>query len=410
MLDYGYLNEGQMAIVNEAYKWFFYSNEPVFQFEGPPGTGKSVVLNFIAKTLDPDCKFSAAAAYTGAAAIVLRTKGFPMAKTLHSLLFTPVQEEICNEDGTAKTHSYFETPIYDIGFAPKPLENVKLLFIDEGGMVPRWIRNEIESRGVRVVVCGDIRQLPTVDDEPGYLVDGEIFHLTEIMRQEANNAIIWLSNRAIKGLPIHKGCYGNVLVIDYDELNNQMIAAADVVLCGKNSTRDELNTRIRREILGIDDPLPKHGERIVCRKNNWGKEINGISLANGLIGTVTDYPDVSQFDGKTFKLDFQPNIMHGQFTNLVVDYKYFTAPYEQRKFLKNDRYAVGEKMEFAYAITTHLSQGSEWSSGIYIQEYLNKDINNNLNYVGISRFRDYCIYVLPKKKTYYNLNRNILKK
>ena len=64
-------------------------------------------------------------------------------------------------------------------------------------MVPRWIRNEIESRGVRVVVCGDIRQLPTVDDEPGYLVDGEIFHLTEIMRQEANNAIIWLSNRAI---------------------------------------------------------------------------------------------------------------------------------------------------------------------------------------------------------------------
>lgn len=409
-MDYSYLNVGQLNVVQEAYKWYHYTDDPVFQFEGPPGTGKSVVLNYIAKTLDPEGNKSAAAAYTGAAAIVLRTKGFPLAKTLHSLLFNPVQEIIYDDKGNIATHNYFETPLYEIGFEPKSLEGVELLFIDEGGMVPRWIRNEIESRGIRVVVCGDIRQLPTVDDEPGYLVDGLIHHLTEIMRQEANNAIIWLSNRAINGLPIHKGCYGNVLVIDYEELNDRMIAAADVVLCGKNETRDQLNNRVRHNILGIDDPFPKFGERLICRKNNWNKDIGGISLANGLVGSVSNYPDVSGFDGKTFTIDFTPNILGIPFSDLHVDYEYFTAPFNIRKMLKNNKYNMGEKMEFAYALTTHLSQGSEWSSGIYMEEYLNKDINNNLNYVGITRFRDYCIWVKPKRKTYYNLNKNVQQK
>ena len=400
MLDFAFLNKSQLDVVQAAYNWYHYTNDLVFQYEGPPGTGKSVVLYYISQILDPEAKHSAAAAYTGAAAIVLRRKGFTNAKTLHSLLFKPVQEMLYDDQGNIAKHSYFETPLYDLGFEPKSLEGVDLLYIDEVGMVPMDIRKEIERRGIRVVACGDLKQLPTVEGEQGYLIDGEIHHLTEIMRQEEGNAIIWLSDRAYRGLPIHKGNYGNVLVIEEDELNNKMIAAADIVLCGRNDTRDKLNNRIRQDILHIGHPLPQFGERLVCRKNNWGIDLDGISLANGLIGSVVSYTDASMFDGKTFKIDFKPNIMNYPFKDLMIDYNYFTAPFDKRKFIKNDRYSFGEKMEFAYAITTHLSQGSEWSRGIYIQEYLNKDINNNLNYVGLSRFRDYCIYVIPKRKYY----------
>lgn len=397
------LNQGQMNVIQEAYNWFHYTDDPIFQFEGPPGTGKSVVLNSIAQMLDPECKFSQAAAYTGAAAIVLRTKGFVGAKTLHSILFNPVPEMVYDEHGQVVRDEYYgNTPVYQTGFIPKPLDNIKLLFIDEGGMVPDWIAAEIASRGVRVVVAGDLKQLPTVDGNPGYLVGGKIHHLTEIMRQAEGNAIIWLSDRAYRGLPIHKGNYGNVLVIEMDELNDTMMAYADVILCGRNETRDKINTRVRQNILHIDSTLPLFGEKVVCRKNNWAREIDGISLANGLIGQVTNYPNVNEFDGKTFKMDFKPNIMNFSFTNLDVDYNYFTAPFNMRPVIKNNKYSLGEKMEFAYGLTTHLSQGSEWSSGIYIQEYLNKDINNNLNYVGMTRFRDYLIYVLPKKKFYFS--------
>lgn len=398
----------QQAIVNEAIKWWRDTNDPVFQFEGPPGTGKSVVLNAIKHVLDPLEEKSAAAAYTGAAAIVMRTKGFENAKSLHSLLYSPTSVPVYDKDNNPVMDKYYDTQVYETVFVPKPLEgDIELLFIDESGTVPMYMRRDIESRGIRVVACGDIRQLPSIEDEPAYLTSGTIYHLTEIMRQCADNAIVWLSQRLINGLPIHKGNYGNVLVIQEDELTPQMISAADVVLCGKNVTRDKLNNDIRHNIIKATSILPGFGERLVCRKNNWYMDLDGICLANGLVGSVVNYPDTDGFDGKVFNLDFLPNIMSYPFQNIKVDYKYFTAPYTDRPKIKQDKFSFGDKFEYAYALTTHLAQGSEWSSGIYIQEYLHKDINANLNYVGISRFRDYCIYVIPKPKYYYSNNNRV---
>ena len=54
----------------------------------------------------------------------------------------------------------------------------------------------------------------------------------------------------------------------------------------------------------------------------------------------------------------------------------------------------------AYAITTHMSQGSQYPNGAYIEEYLSPDINKNLNYTGITRFSNFLIYVKKKKKYY----------
>ena len=45
--------------------------------------------------------------------------------------------------------------------------------------------------------------------------------------------------------------------------------------------------------------------------------------------------------------------------------------------MKNSPYSFGNKFEFGYAITTHMSQGSEFNNGIYFEEFLNRNINNN---------------------------------
>ena len=43
------LNPGQEFVVRAAVDWFLNSDEQLFQYDGPPGSGKSVVLNEIVK-------------------------------------------------------------------------------------------------------------------------------------------------------------------------------------------------------------------------------------------------------------------------------------------------------------------------------------------------------------------------
>lgn len=110
--------------------------------------------------------------------------------------------------------------------------------------------------------------------------------------------------------------------------------------------------------------------------------------------------DVSKFDGKNFTIDFQPYLSRTPFYDIKCDFKYFIAPTEQKQFLKNNKYNTNEKFEFSYCITTHLSQGSQYANGIYFEEYLNKDINKNLNFTGITRFSNNVIYVKRKSRFY----------
>ena len=60
----------------------------------------------------------------------------------------------------------------------------------------------------------------------------------------------------------------------------------------------------------------------------------------------------------------------------------------------------GEFFEYAYALTTHSAQGSEYNSGIYIEEFLRPDMQNQLIYTGITRFRQNLIYVKRTRRYY----------
>ena len=388
----------QEDIINQGVDWFKNSSEQVFEICGEAGTGKSVVLYEIIRRLGLSTFQYLPMAYTGQASIVMRLKGFPHSRSIHSTLYEYTEHY---KDYNPYANTKFNAPVKERTFSLKSrdaLGPVILFVFDESFQIPLQMRKDIESFGIKCLVAGDDGQLPPVYGEPAYLTGYGVHRLTQLMRQAEGSPIIYIARRARRGLPIHCGIYGyNALVIEDRDLNPELMKLSNAIVCGTNVTRDIINRYVRESILDIHSDLPVFGDRMICRNNNWSIERDGISLANGLVGTVVNSPNVSGFDGKTFKIDFAPDLCHTVFDGVEVDYEYYKAPYTRRKDIKFNKYNKGEDFEYAYALTTHLTQGAEFNTGMYIEEFLRPNIQNQLNYTGITRFKQFLIYVKKSK-------------
>lgn len=392
----------QETVISSAVEHVKRGTRQVFEFTGGPGTGKTYCIHEIVRRLNIPMDRIAPMAYIGQAAIVMRTRGLYNARTIHSWLYECIEDDVLDEHGFPVMDQVFNKPMKRIGFVPRDLNDIDLFIIDEGYTVPEYMKKDIESRGKPIIVCGDRKQLPPVEDKPAYLIADNIMMLTQIMRQNAGNFIIELSNMVYDGIEPDVGLYGNVLVIDRDDITPEMIQNSQVIICGTNKTRDYYNDYVRHEILHRTTTLPGLGERVMCRKNNWNIEVDGINLTNGLTGTIAKPADVYRFDGKTFTIDFRSDLLGLYFPDIKCNYKFFTAKTRSEKeFIKNSKYAIGEKFEYAYSKTVHLCQGSQYYNGMYISEYLHKDIQRQLDFTAVSRFMKYMIYVRKKRKQYW---------
>lgn len=401
------LNPQQEIIKNQAVHWFLHESSQVFEIDGPAGTGKSVLIGQILKELGLKSNEVAAMSYTGQASIVMRMRGFPSARSIHSTLYELVEIE---DEDTRIAETFGVKSKKKVFTLKKFIDpEIRLFFIDEGYMVPKDMVKDILSFGIKVIVAGDAHQLPPVGGDPGFLTGYGVHHLTQLMRQSESNPIVYIANRAMNGEPIHNGSYTskgyghqNVLVINDDEFTPGMIGHANCILCGTNRTREALNSQVRR-LAGFEGTYPHHGERLVCRKNDWERSIDGIALANGLSGTVINNPDISP-DGKTFTINFKPDLVNQVFWGVPVNYEYFTGDFEKKNAMKssfNSKWLVGELFDYSYALTTHLAQGSEYQHCIYIEEFMRQQIQNQLNYTAATRAVQTLIWVKKKQKVFY---------
>jgi exodeoxyribonuclease-5 len=238
------LNPGQRKITDNGVYHLNHGSKQVYQFAGGAGTGKSVVLNKIAEESGIPPHRIAPMAFTGAAAMVMRMKGFLNARTIHSWLYEPtlVPKEV---NGAPILDELLGTPIMELKFIPKDVRDfsdIDAFFIDEGWMVPRHMRAKIEAPGKKIIVAGDAQQLKPVGDEPAYLYEqGEVEYLTQIMRQKQGSGKLYIADRVLRGLPVQTGFYGDCLVIYEDELSDDMILGADILLCVRNQTKEKYN-------------------------------------------------------------------------------------------------------------------------------------------------------------------------
>ena len=227
------LNQLQQTFVDMAVNWFYNSSSTLLQLAGYAGTGKSVVISEILRRLRLSEDEVLPMAYTGQACTIMRKRGFSNACTCHSGLFIPIQEvETDPETGMIRMNKTFNIPIVKWKFIPKDFTGtrIKLIILDEAWMVPKRFKNFIDRTGIKVIAAGDPGQLPPIGDSPGYLTEGPIFFLTELMRQSENSPIVYLANRAREGKIIEPGLYGDsALVIFDDELDNDLLSYVEKI-------------------------------------------------------------------------------------------------------------------------------------------------------------------------------------
>ena len=334
-------------------------------------------------------------AYMGKAAMQMARTGLP-ARTIHSLIYTYQKILDLDENGKIQVDNNGRQKMKYVFVKREQIDpNIQLIVLDEASMVNKEIAEDLLSYNIPLIALGDLNQLPPVFGKP-YFLENPNYILTQVMRQEEHNPIVWLAHRVLDNRSLPIGVYGKSSVIPRADLTDFVLSRSDIVLTCTNRLRYEINQLFREEIKKLSRlDLPNEGEKIICRRNNWSRSIAGsIYLTNGLAGTI-EYVDTSSFDGKSIKIDFKPDFLNKKFKNIALDYKrLFSSPSSDLNF---DKFSfTRDQFEFAYAITTHASQGSTYQNVVFLNERMtfDKETYKKLQYTAITRASESVTVVL----------------
>lgn len=328
----------------------------VWREGGPAGSGKSYLIPLIADIVSVEkCMVMTP---TGKVANNLLKAGL-VAQTIHSAIYhvkdnttdEPIEEDTEEANKKPKPKKY---AVGDPEFVLKDQDtykNIELFIIDEGSMVGGKLLADLLSFGVDVLLIGDPNQLAPVNDASVFVRCDH--YLTEIVRQAQDNPIIWLSQQILNGnLPL--GQAGSCIVRNGDIIDNELLFA-DTVLVDTNNDRNELNAHIR-ELRIPESRNPNanwilEGDQIICRTNcvEIGSS-KGFMLTNGTLGIVSEILHISQFEAE-FTMDAGDL---GEYTLIGTCFPTYFPPSVRPP-----------TVELGYALTVHLSQGSEWPNVMY---------------------------------------------
>lgn len=382
----------QEQAVQSIEDWFKDPDRQIFHLAGYAGTGKSTLVDYVINKLSIKLSRVEFACYTGKAALNLtqKAKGKYKAQTIHRLIYKLDTDTKGKPEFIKKNRS--------------ELAHLRLIVIDEWSMVDGETYEDLKSFGIKLLLIGDQGQLPPVGNsnnpELQHLRNYPDFALTEIHRQAEGNPIIYLSMLARTKQPINYGWYGEnkeVLVINrmqWESIKTSVYTTADQIICGRNKTRQGLNQDIR-QYLGFTNILPEVGDKVICTKNNWSKNIRDISLVNGMTGYVKDinYKVRKNYDIKrdAMRVKFRPDFTEECFNELYLVNDHFTG--KEYKLLGHE-YSIYSEFDFGYAITCHKSQGSQWEKVVVISEVLKPEEHHRWLYTAITRSSEKLVLVI----------------
>ena len=359
------LNEQQAQAIEALRKWWYNGNKQVFQISGAAGTGKTTLIRYLINEIKLEHDEVLFTAFVGKATLAMTRNGLN-AKTLHSAICYCKDEPVLDENGNVVTE-YNRRVTKRVFTRRKKIDpRIRLIVVDEGSMVPAKMADWLLKFKVPIIVLGDLNQLPPVIGDSFFLKEPDVV-LTQIMRQSSESPIPYFAQNVLQngtkclcpGLQI-----GNKInVLSKADITPELLKDYDVIICGTNKTRNNLNTYIRERIYGRTQEYPVIGDKLICRENDWTFSVDDVYLINGLIGYVTDI-DLESISDYTMKIDFKPEFMDNEFKNVTLDRIYMGLSPNDKRFYRSNYH----KFEYGYAITCHLSQGSQYNRVLVFNE------------------------------------------
>jgi len=332
---------------------------PIFRLFGYAGTGKTTLARHIAEAVEGRVLY---AAFTGKAALVMRSKGCSGATTIHSLIYR------ARESGE-------EVPNFEL-WDDAPASTAALIIIDECSMVDSDLARDLLSFGVPLLVLGDPAQLPPIQGG-GFFTDAEPdAMLTEVHRQATDDPIVRLSMQVRAGERLEPGSWGETQVVRRADLDPARVLDADQVLVGRNNTRRAYNARMRLR-RGLEGELPVAGDKLVCLRNNRRK-----ALFNGGLWRVTERA-VSKSKLVTMRIASDDEDGMKLHNKVTVRPECFTGGIEDIKWPQRKAY---DEFDYGYVLTVHKAQGSQWDDVVLFDEsFAFPDSRERWLYTGITR-------------------------
>lgn len=310
---------------------------------------------------------------TNKAAQVLRNRGVP-AQTIHSFMYHIVvrlkrdeHDKLIIDPQTGQpeeelvlTHilDLTEQDEDEIG---KDLYIPDVLLIDECSMVGGRLYHDLKrfqhDKGTNLIFFGDAFQLPPVKDQIIFQNRAPDVFLDEVHRVVANNPVLKYADF------IRNNPYG-VSYPNWQDFERYSIASTKVdeavrrgaqFISWTNKTRNSIN-EMAREVLGHRGMLPEAGEPLIVLNNLYER-----NLFNGMFVECIHSEDVgiNSFRCKVKELD-----NNGGKEHMLVVWR--GPPFSQPGEFKKSRGMA--ELDFAYCITAHKSQGSEWEHIVVLDQ------------------------------------------
>lgn len=383
----------------------------VFILTGGPGTGKTTTLNGVIKILKAQKKRILLCAPTGRAAKRMSDLTGEPARTIHRLL---------EVDFTAKGELKFKRNETN----PLPAD---VVIADEMSMVDALLMCSL-VRAIKptskFIMVGDSNQLPSVG-AGNVLKDLIASHyipsmeLKEIFRQAAQSLIVTNAHRIVKGeFPVlddrqndfffmnkslESDIAGLVIQLAKQRLPDtygfspiddiQVLCPTKMGMAGTKELNKQLQSALNppsqnKAELKFFDVIFRTGDKVMQTKNDydvlWTKNNEkGSGIFNGDIGIIRSVDRFSQ--------------------NVTIDFEGRVAIYTSEML---------RRLEHAYAITIHKSQGSEYDAVIIpITAFTHNLLYRNLLYTGVTRAKKMIIVIGTKElvKTMVDNNRKMLR-
>lgn len=356
------LSPDQAEVAEQIEQWYYRCRDMGITPErqcltvgGYAGTGKTTLIAHIIGQWKARV---AVAALAGKAAQVLRSKGIP-ASTIHSLIYDAEQMP----DGTYR-------------FYRKPTIDADVVVIDEASMINHELLRDLRWYCKPILFVGDHGQLEPIGDNPNLMASPQL-RLEKIHRQAADNPILQCAHYFREGfaVPFADDTKNRLSVRRRQEFWKSINPEAQII-CGFNATRHKINQIVRKQLGMTGQVCP--GERIICLRN-----VRELGIFNGQQFTVNK---VMMKSARSFDLTVNDGDKDFQITALREQFGRDTITTHQ------DRSTA--LFDYAYAITCHKSQGSEYESVLVLDEVAGKWNPKRWRYTAATRARSKLIYCM----------------